>query len=290
MSHNTDSLSDRLCAACNYRDHKMVRELIVEQKADPNKESELGYLPLNICADSKDSEGVRLLIELGADINIHDSNGFTPLSCAAFSGDYKSACLLLNAGADVHNPGKDCKHYVMAAAVTGGSLETVRAIVEAGGDIEAKDCDNWTPIMYAVRHNDINMVRLLLELGSDPHAVADANINVVYIAASNGFIDILKIFLDLGMDIDTRDSNGNTGLLKAASYMDRDTVISLVKLGADPDAKNSAGEGLFDLFCYTRGQVDTELKNIISDIRYRRRRLKEEDFGNSGLNTPDFDI
>lgn len=133
MSHNTDSLSDRLCAACNYRDHKMVRELIVEQKADPNKESELGYLPLNICADGKDSEGVRLLIELGADINIHDSNGFTPLSCAAFSGDYKSACLLLNAGADVHNPEKDCKHYVMAAAVTGGSLETVRAIVEAGG-------------------------------------------------------------------------------------------------------------------------------------------------------------
>ena len=51
-------------------------------------------------------------------------------------------------------------------AVTEDNLEMVTLLVNSGANINAQDCDGWTPLC---RTNSLTMAQLLLKLGADPN-------------------------------------------------------------------------------------------------------------------------
>ena len=46
------------------------------------------------------------------------------------------------------------------------SLETVQLLLETGADINVKDNDGRTALMYATKNNAFEVIRLLLEYGA----------------------------------------------------------------------------------------------------------------------------
>jgi ankyrin repeat protein len=84
-----------------------------------------------------DAEIVELLIKAGADVNRSYYEGLTVLSMAVSKNQGKVVQLLLAAGADPNVPGdiQDAAITVLMAAARAGSLEIVKALIQASADV-----------------------------------------------------------------------------------------------------------------------------------------------------------
>ena len=96
-----------------------------------------------------------------------------PLIFAAGEGDGARVQRLLDDGVDVMRKSKDGETALHVAAIR-GDLTTVRALLEAGAEVDARTPKgamfHMTPSMWAIYHGHDEFVRLLLEAGADPEA------------------------------------------------------------------------------------------------------------------------
>lgn len=127
-------------------------------------------------------------------LNSYSGDGFFPLALAAFFGHPETVELLLARGADVglvaRNP---MRMQALHAGVAGGSLDVVRALLEAGAPATATQARGLAPLHDAVNRNAVELVRCLLRHGADPRQQAEDGKSPIGLAADKGFLDILKL-------------------------------------------------------------------------------------------------
>ena len=90
--------------------------------------------------------------------------------------------------------------------------EGVRAAVDAGADLEARDEDGGTPVMYAARYNETpEVVQALLEAGADLEARnKDGWTSLMYAAATHSNPEVLQVLLDAGADATAKNGEKET--------------------------------------------------------------------------------
>ncbi|MBS4220074.1 ankyrin repeat domain-containing protein [Bacillus sp. FJAT-49711] len=59
-----------------------------------------------------------------------------------------------------------------------------------------------TPLMWAVRQNNIEFVKRLIELGADPNKVDDVGRSPLEIACYYGFLEVAEVLLQKGAKVD----------------------------------------------------------------------------------------
>jgi len=84
-------------------------------------------------------ELVELLIAKGADVNLRNSEGRTALMYAARNGDTPALNALLKSGASVNITDNGGETALTKAATSSCNEETVRALLNAGADLQARD-------------------------------------------------------------------------------------------------------------------------------------------------------
>jgi ankyrin repeat protein len=113
--------------------------------------------------------------------------GFTPLGLAAFLGGPETVKVLLDHGAD---PDDDADNQFgvrpVNAAAAAHDRETMRLLLEAGADANARQQAGFTPLHAAAHTDDVEMARLLLDHGADPSVAADDGRDSAQIAADDG--------------------------------------------------------------------------------------------------------
>ncbi|MDE2677982.1 MAG: ankyrin repeat domain-containing protein [Gemmatimonadota bacterium] len=153
----------------------------------------------------------------------------------------------LRAGADPNGPpGVYPLPPLFVAAGSSPHPAVISILVDAGADLTARHWGGLTPLHEAARQNtNAGVVVALLELAADPNVrTRDGTAPLHSAAARNSNPDIVTVLVEAGADPNARDPNGNTPLHRAWTDMftDRRPVMrELLRLGADPLARNNAG-------------------------------------------------
>jgi ankyrin repeat protein len=160
----TQTLAHRLIAAA-FASPEAMRALLRREPHLLEERTGLGETPLHYLAVENQLRAVALLVEAGAEVNTLNSCGGTPLSDAASLGYDELVAYLLAHGAKLHVPGQE--EPVLHSAVRGGSVATVRRLLEAGAPIDELNDMRETPLHLAAESDELlPVVTLLIEAGA----------------------------------------------------------------------------------------------------------------------------
>jgi ankyrin repeat protein len=149
--------------------------------------------------------------------------------------------------------------------------ETVRLLLDAGIDVNAKDDSGDTALMYLPSNNTLSTLpyKTLLDAGADVKITnEDGDTVVTKLLRRIENKDILKILLDGGAPVNAQTNAGHTALMIAATKSGRffsDIVELLIEAGADPNIRSKDGQTALDYA--ERGNKDSYdlIKSAMSD-------------------------
>lgn len=192
-------------------------DILVQNKASVLRRDEAGNTALHVVAIQGKPATAEWLLRHGADVRAPNTDDRTALAVAAFAGNTDIAMLLLG-----KSKGQDRIHALFAA-LEGGSLPTLTALIDGGLDINARNERQQTPLMIAASRRHAHIVDYLLQKKADVTAV---------------------------------DRNGNTALLHAllVSPSHAGIVARLLQAGSDDSHRNAAGQQARDLLAKSGDQ------------------------------------
>jgi ankyrin repeat protein len=192
-----------------------VRQLVKADPALTKARDASGASAVLVAAYNMKPDVVNALLELGAPVDIFEASvlgkvdriqeilkssparvseyspdGFTPVALAAFFGQPAAVKILIAAGADVNAAAKNpLKVAALHAAVAGGKLEIVKALLEAGANPNAPQQQGFRPIHEAGTKANRPLADLLLTHGADPSLPNDTGQSAIDLAHEKGHID-----------------------------------------------------------------------------------------------------
>ena len=115
-----------------------------------------------------------------------------------------------------------------------GDLNKVKRLLRKGADVNAKEFNGYTPLMWAVAHTGhVEIVKVLLEKGADVSVRGKSkNETPLGIASHFGGLEIVRLLLDKGADITAKDNDGSTPLMLATRRNHKAVVALLRERGA----------------------------------------------------------
>ena len=129
----------------------------------------------------------------------------TALHRAARAGDTETVRTLLDAGADV-NARSVVGDTALHRAARAGDAEVVRTLLDAGADVHAQDKNDNTSLHEAVRAGDAEVVQVLLDAGADVHARDRLITAVNGYAVGRGWGLVLGCDLRLDVRVESREA------------------------------------------------------------------------------------
>src|SRR5271157_4651140 len=103
-------------------------------------------------------------------------------------------------------------------AVFNGDKEAVASLIAKGANVNAKDKDGYTPLIWASQYSKIEMVNLLLVKGADVNAKTNNGNTALIIASHEGRTEIIRFLLEKGADVNAKDNDGFTPLIWVSAY------------------------------------------------------------------------
>ncbi|MBT9588317.1 ankyrin repeat domain-containing protein [bacterium] len=200
----------------------------------------------------------------------------------------------------VNHLGKSGRNALMGAAVT-NNLDMAVWLLERNANPNLMGSDGWNPVLLAADHDHVEMVSLLAQWRADLGATNDLDQNCLHVAAWQDYQDTARRLIELGIEVDYCDSSGNTALHLAASEpvpamiellasvlpvdvrndctestplmlaAESDLVENLetlLRLGADPEARDLRGKRALD---YAKFNEADEAARFLLNLKGRGR-------------------
>jgi ankyrin repeat protein len=160
---------------------------------------------------------------------------------AVKAGDIAAAQRLLAAGASVDSRNEEGATLLMLSAHV-GNLPMVKMLIEAGADVNVADERGWSALFKAAYNADQNrgfadVVKALIEAGANIEAEIGFKVRPLMLAAGYGETAVVAALLEAGADVLACNEGGFTALMmvKQKHYVD---VINLLH-----EAEQEAGVG-----------------------------------------------
>jgi ankyrin repeat protein len=294
-------------------------ESLLKAGADPKTlTTKDGETVLMTAARTGNVDAVRILLDRGADVNARENyKGQTALMWAAAERHPAVVKLLLEHHADwkVRSFDRETKPPKLSAASSispiarggftalsfaarEGDMETVRAMLDGGVDINYGDVDNTCALTVAIMNKQYSLAKFLIERGADVNIVGGYGRTPLYAIVDMRnedwstlpnrkaedplpSLEIVKLLLDRragvdavltaplpgrsGMDSgDTTLGPGTTPLMRAARAGDAEVMRLLLAKGADPKLTTKDGSNAL-MFAAGVGYRDKNTRGSESD-------------------------
>jgi len=205
---------------------KILDELI-NRKAELARKNNFGYTPLILAAAKGHVETVRRLVDAGVDVNATADNGGTAAYWAAIKDHDEVVKILVGAGAV--DP-KNNKELVMAARTN--DVERATRALQANINIDLKNEDGYTALMYAVNSGSADVAKVILDNRARINLQDRDGYSALMIAAFRGNAEMMEFLLTYKPDVNLRHRSGRTALIMATWKGTTPMVERLIKAGA----------------------------------------------------------
>ena len=155
------------------------------------------------------------------------------LPTVVLHGDYDFAKALITKGADVNAKDENGITPLIFAAGE-GHTEIVKELIAKGADVNVKDEKGFSPLMHAAFRGRTETVKELIAKGADINARATGKHDVtpLMFAAFEGHTKTVKELIAKGADLNLKSTNGNTALNHADNKGHSEISKLLRKAGA----------------------------------------------------------
>lgn len=234
-------LSGRLVQAVSAGDRAEIKSLLL-QGADINGIDSVGMTPLVMAVIRNHTEIVELLLQNGADPRLSTISGISPIETARSQKRVRIDMLLTDQLLKQSGKG----YTYLTTAVLKKDKETITKLIELEYDINSRDTEGATSLMYAIYHGYTEIAKLLVSAGADINAADKAGMQALHIAAASGSLKGVLFLLQNGVRINDQTAKGETALLLAAKYRHINIMELLIKNGADLSIRNKEGKSFLD--------------------------------------------
>ena len=124
----------------------------------------------------------------------------------------------------------------------GDNLPLVKALLDRGAAVEAKDQDGKTALMMASLRGNTDLIRLMLEHKASVRTRDSSGKTALMYAVFSARVAAVRLLLDQGAAAEESEHDGDTPLIKAAALRYRSIVQLLLDRDAKVNASNQSGE------------------------------------------------
>lgn len=222
---------------------------LFEAGANAEAKDKFGATPLHLAAKYCPSEGITTILLHGCSPLAQTERGATPLHWAARSPSEsqphlaKRVAILLKAGGDIEARDNEGFTPLISATTPAGMVVLLRA----GADPDARTEAGSTRLMFAAKADDVPAAQILLGAGADADLADMRGSTALHFAAAENGVKVVRLLLACGADVDAQNKQSRTPLHMSASSGATETTQMLLKNGADPTAKDKSGATPLDL-------------------------------------------
>lgn len=191
-----------LFAAASQGDVSQIRDLVASGEKVDARDSH-GRTPLHIAAFGGHHAAMKALVASGADPNALENDRYDIVTIAAVANDIKTLELALSLGCRADNITSPYDGTALIAAAHLGHTEVVEILIRAGAPLDHINNLGWTALIEAIvlgnggwKH--IDTVKALVEAGSDLN-ISDRNGQTpMELAKERGYSKIVELLLHSG--------------------------------------------------------------------------------------------
>ncbi|MCY4028407.1 MAG: ankyrin repeat domain-containing protein [Acidobacteria bacterium] len=129
----------------------------------------------------------------------------------------------------------------LADAARRADWAAVRTLLQKGADVDGREGDGATALVWASYHDNRAIADLLIGAGADVDAANDLGVTPLWAACENGSPAMAEALLAAGADPNRALPFGETPLMTASRAGNADIVGRLLDAGAEVDAATAAG-------------------------------------------------
>ncbi|XP_076308551.1 LOW QUALITY PROTEIN: poly [ADP-ribose] polymerase tankyrase-like [Tachypleus tridentatus] len=225
----------------------------------------LKVTPLHCAAVNPNPKFLSSLLSVVPDYNLVDKGGWRPVHYAAACKSTGPLELLLSRGVNAYETQTDGNIPLHVASQTGRHHNVELLFKHAVSSAEDDDfpdpslekygvggCDrpnkkSYTPLHLAVLHDHLNVVKILLKYCSvnKTTSAAAEKLTPLMIASQQGYLPIVKFLVENGKClVEIGDKRHRTALTHAIINGHAHVASYLLRIGADPNTKDSSGNTL----------------------------------------------
>lgn len=216
---NRDGATPLLLAAIN--GNAPMLEVLIKAGADPNTPlTKSQDTALMMASRTGKTDAIKALLDHGAHVNAKETWGDTTALMWAVSERHPAAVkMLVERGADVNARSK------FVPSTTGRGFEgTTPVAAKQGQAAEEHSGGLFTPLMFAAREGDVESAKALIAAGADINAQAGDGKDALSLAIFNGNYEFATLLVDNKANVNQADAQRFTPLFWAVDRRNMETA------------------------------------------------------------------
>ncbi len=178
-------------------------EKLIKEGEKPNIQDSKSRTPLHVAAYIKQPAAARALLRLGANPNALEIDRYDIVTIAAVANDLEMLKVALDGGASAKNITSRYDGTALIAAAHIGHVEVVKMLIAAKAPLNHVNNLGWTALMEAVvlgngGANHTATVRALVEAGADVNIADKQGATPLQHARRRGYVEMARILENAG--------------------------------------------------------------------------------------------
>lgn len=171
--------------------------------ANVNVRDGYGRTPLHVATFAKQRDIIMVLVKAGADINAQERDRYDAVTIAAVADDVETLRLLLKLGANAKAITSRYDGTALIAAAHLGHEEVVKALIAAGAPLDHVNNLGWTALIESIvlgnggrRHTET--LRALVQAGANVNIADRSRMTPLQLARQRGYAEMVQILEKVG--------------------------------------------------------------------------------------------